>query len=318
MIINLFTRTFLVSPDILRSNKDFIKYIDLKDIRIPKSLEPYEYFKQLLGKLEFDQSYIFLVPGGKKQFYSVLAKYCALLQINDSSMLNSLINWFRDSSALWIYMMHEFGTTYNASYYQPLAVLDMVSELKDYLTQYNGYNKELSYTKDETLLNAIPAEYFINADSNNKYKKKKFTSFLVYEIMELMFIYSMACFSVNMQLPKFYMDIQKEAIEKNIELKDCILEKYPGDSIFDLCKELKEYVNNFPATVPTLFGPESIEMIMDDRGVFNTKSLDEYINNKKSTRGYSDINIFKYNRYLEKAVRECRYCLPIKMDGDVE
>ena len=60
MIINLFTRTFLTSPTIRCFNKDFIKYIRLEDLRIDRTLPPYEYFSQLLDKIDFDSSYIFL------------------------------------------------------------------------------------------------------------------------------------------------------------------------------------------------------------------------------------------------------------------
>lgn len=307
MIVNLFTRTFLVSPNILYSNRDFVKYINLEDIRIPKSLDPYEYFKQLLEKVKFDQSYIFLVPGGQKQFFRILAKYCALLQITEPNMINAMFDWFNNNSDLWIYRMHEFRKDYKSNYYMLQARLSMYKTLNDYLSKYKDYDKDISYDKDKWLLDAIPAEFYVNSNNDNKYKENKFRSFLVYEIMEIMFLYSNACFSANIDLPKEYMDIQKEAISKNIELKECIMDKYPGDELFEFCKELKLYIQNNPIN----------GRIMDDRGVLSTTSIEEYIDNDKSTRGYSAINIFKYNKYLAKAVKECKYYLPIKLNGDV-
>lgn len=302
MIINLFTRTFLTSPTIRCFNKDFIKYIRLEDLRIDRTLPPYEYFSQLLDKIDFDSSYIFLIPGGIKQYYRVLAKYCSLLQIYDDEMLSSLFTWFEDYLNDWSFRMHEFPASYSIiPPYGNSEVSEymLVSRLKDYMYHIPPYEFDKN---DERFLNAIPAEYYINEDDSNYYKKKKFNSFWVYEIMELMFKYSLACFNADLPLPKEYMEIQKKAIGENVELKDYIIGKYSGKDAI----KFRQWVYNFIHENPIR------GKVMDDRGILDIKTIDEYINNQKSTRGYTSINLFKYNRHLEEAIRNTRYLLPIK------
>lgn len=286
MIMNLFTKSFL---------------IDIQDIQSIKNLELYTLNE------------IILISG---QDYHPLDKVIDFLKVIKEKRIGSFFYIPTDIDDIFIKVIPLYLFSLNLKptkeYFE--SILDHYDLFKDILhkcygitntnedkvknelivksiEEYEEINKHYEYRNidNEELLNEIPAEYFINMIGKNKIADKKFNNFRVFDIIE-------ALLKVRLYLFNTGRDKEKKAREtfdifdNNDKYRyDDLLYKYP--EIEDNIKDLFEYYD-FNEYLPLL-----------------NRDLNEYI--KLNTKmGYSAMGLFKYNKFLSSYIQSISYNIP--------
>lgn len=279
MIINLFTRIFLASDTMKRSNEDKFKYINLSSLKLNYKASNNRLFFSLCNKLikieKNTHSYIFLIAT-PKEFKYIMSRYCSMLNLTykEYSKMIEHYNLFKEE---WC----KLGEFDNDETYQS----EFINKKSEYKLDY----KWVFLT--ERLLKYIPAEYFVN----NAYKEPvgydKYNAFRIYDIIDELLHLELEIYNSGKELPLIIANLRKNNRE---ELKN-VIENNPSIEV-ELIPIFKEYGYNYKL----LRESDYHEYDMDDYIALNTKM------------GYSALNLFKYNKLLANELKKEKYHITIQ------
>lgn len=299
MIINLFTRTFLCTPDFLqvdRSKYPSFNFVDTKYIykdfyekkfkgtKFHSMDYPYqiEYFYRYMKKRDYlkNYSYNFIVCRGYKEFYKIIIRYIqSIFYIDD-------INKNR------IYDLYKIFTSYTNHYNRWKYIIEKEvfnieskNEVINFKTLFISmlkyrHPKYISsiYIDKEPWCDIIPAEYFALYQDM---AYKKYEMFWIYDFIEQMRSYEYKLFNEGKELPKWIKDIHEEYEKSN---------QY---------SELAYYIRSHrDEIINKALGSE-------DKNYFSTLFIHDpwvYCHLDWFKFGYSDLNMFKFNKELRNTL----------------
>lgn len=286
MIMNLFTKSFLIDNKNIQNIKNLNIYNSNKTILISnQDYHPLDRIIDLLNIIKEKRigSFFFIPEKIDDIFDTIIPLYLFSLNLKpDKNYFDSILDHF---------------DLFKNIFYQSYGITNIDEDkIKNELIyhsieEYDNLSKQYEYKNisNEELLNEIPAEYFINMIGKNKIADKKFNNFRIFDIVE-------ALLKVRLYLFNTGRDKEKKAREtfdifdNNDKYRyDDLLYKYP--EIEDNIKDLFEYYE-FNEYLPLL-----------------NRDLNEYI--KLNTKmGYSAMGLFKYNKYLSSYIQSINYKIP--------
>lgn len=290
MIINLFTKTFLIDDSSLKNStneiqfhdgKDFIEYNIYRDQSYHPSDALYDTFLKI--KSNYDSSSFYFINDSKDNILKYwLPLYFYTLDIYPEKELMDIIynHSYKFNSVLFGYL---------GIYNQKDKIEDNdLHIIQDIVSGYkmNYEDKEIT---NEDLLRAIPAEYFINMIDDNSIAYEKYNNFRIFDIIE-------ALRKVRYYIFNSGLDDTKEEVFRILDnckkIYDDMIKQYP--LLEDMIKKLfKKY--NFDDYIPLL-----------------TKDMNEYLE-LNTKMGYSSFSVFKYNKDLANYIKSTGYTIPTEI-----
>lgn len=295
MIINLFTRTFLCTPDFSQVDRDkypSFNFVDSKTIYkdfyekefngIKFHSMPYsyqiQYFYRYMKKNGYlkQYSYNFIVCRGYKEFYKIIFRYM------QSIFYTPYIT--KDT----IHSLYTIFTSYTNHYNKWKYIIENeVFHMKDtdnYHVNFRRLFISMLRFEDTICINKdpwcdmIPAEYTL---MNESLGRKKFEMFWIYEFIDQIRAFEYKLFNEDKELPEWLKNLHEE-YEKSDYSELAYFIKSRKEDIVDMAKKDEES-NKFFSTI----------FISD---VWAYAHLDWF------TLGYSDLNHFKFNRNLRTTI----------------
>ena len=283
MIVNILTKTFVVSPYIKATkNPGSFKIIDI-DCR-NDSQDIIEYFTDIQNMV-FSQasvpSFVLLRPTGNNKlmdFFQILRDYASMLGLN-KKMYNTWIDQYNKFKSIWDKIL-----IFDENYHD---ITNIDLDLDDVLS-----DKEIP----ESLARDIPVEYFLNNIADCDMARKKLANFAAYDLQ-----YDIAQFILELYNRK---DLSDECKNKY----DTFMENF--STIYSSGKRFDEMILQDRENTEQI-----IELAYKSIGSSIDFSLYDDLEKYKRTytnRGYSSLGLFKYNHFLEDEVLESGYKLKIR------
>ena len=284
MIMNLFTKSFLVNDEI---KNIYDMNIISKNIEFNLELNPFESIIDLSTKIKENRtvSFYFIPFSVEKIYTEILPRYCFTIDLEPSKeYFDSIIN----HNKLFEDILNKtLGFKNINSDIIPENIVQIINRFYRIKNQF-----EFIKIESEELLNEIPAEYFINMIGQNQIADKKFNNFRLFDIV-------IAITKVWNYLYNSGRNKEKQArkvlrvFENNQRYRtDELLIKYP--ELEESLKELFEYYG-FNEFIPYL-----------------NRDLKEYVK-LNSTMGYSSLSLYKYNKFLAEYIQKINYKIPTEV-----
>lgn len=309
MIINMFNRIFLTDNNINtlpQFNYDHMMDAFHMNLNTEKNITGsinalYDYIQSSIK----NNSYNFIECGGPKQFRRILSNYLAYIYPqSDPDIIPIIIDAYNKQ-----YL--EFEDTFISIGLVPEKQKELLDP-KYFVDRFNnitkcGYlNKEL-YNMDELympeeMIKDLPTEILIHSKEELYTMDKgilinKAKAFIAYDLMDILQKFNLYLYNIGKPILEFksHKPLDKYIIEDILPYKDKVLK------IDDwLCKQNVYLTTNYIETNLPYFN--SFERFLITYGYSSNEfDLTNYFTYVDSDRGYTGMNKFKYNKYLEKA-----------------